>query len=32
MANNNLWLSEIIEILTELAGAGTLNQIKIKVI
>ncbi|MDM5264839.1 HNH endonuclease [Bacillus wiedmannii] len=31
MANNNPWLNEIIEILTELGGAETLNQIKIKV-
>lgn len=30
MANNNPWLNEIIEILTELGGDGTLNQIKTK--
>ncbi|WP_144467670.1 HNH endonuclease [Bacillus toyonensis] len=31
MKNNNPWLNEIIEILTELDGAGTLSQIKTKV-
>nr|WP_257145971.1 hypothetical protein [Bacillus thuringiensis] len=31
MKNNNSWLNEIIEILTELDGAGTLSQIKTKV-
>ncbi|PFL06509.1 HNH endonuclease [Bacillus thuringiensis] len=31
MTNNNPWLNEIIEILTELDGAGTLRQIKTKV-
>ncbi|MCU5742468.1 HNH endonuclease [Bacillus cereus] len=31
MANNNPWLNEIIEILTELGGDGTLSQIKTKV-
>ncbi|MDZ4636360.1 HNH endonuclease [Bacillus cereus] len=31
MANKNPWLNEIIEILTELSGAGTLSQIKTKV-
>ncbi|EJS63093.1 hypothetical protein ICU_04699 [Bacillus cereus BAG2X1-1] len=32
MSNNNIWLDEIIKILTELGGAGTLNQIKTKVV
>ncbi|WP_257145214.1 hypothetical protein [Bacillus wiedmannii] len=32
MPNNNIWLDEIIEILTEVDGTGTLNQIKIKVV
>ncbi|MGE7727833.1 HNH endonuclease [Bacillus cereus] len=31
MANHNPWLNEIIEILTDLGGAGTLSQIKTKV-
>ncbi|MGA5681365.1 HNH endonuclease [Bacillus bombysepticus] len=31
MKNNNPWLNEIIEILTDLDGAGTLSQIKTKV-
>lgn len=31
MSNSNSWLDEIIAILTELDGAGTLNQIKTKV-
>ncbi|WP_413790405.1 HNH endonuclease [Bacillus thuringiensis] len=31
MTNKNPWLNEIIEILTELGGAGTLSQIKTKV-
>lgn len=31
MTNNNPWLNEIIEILTELGGDGTLSQIKTKV-
>lgn len=30
MTNNNPWLNEIIEILTELGGDGTLSQIKTK--
>ncbi|PGA28128.1 hypothetical protein COL80_07465 [Bacillus thuringiensis] len=31
MSNSTSWLDEIIAILTELDGAGTLNQIKTKV-
>ncbi|RWS40118.1 restriction endonuclease [Bacillus mycoides] len=31
MTNNNPWLNEIIEILTDFGGAGTLSQIKTKV-
>ncbi|HDR7632539.1 TPA: hypothetical protein QCX75_001234 [Bacillus mycoides] len=31
MSNSSLWLDEIITILTELDGTGTLNQIKTKV-
>ncbi|MED3354361.1 hypothetical protein P4414_04160 [Bacillus thuringiensis] len=30
MVNNNPWLNEIIEILTDLGGARTLSQIKTK--
>lgn len=29
MANNNPWLNEIIEILTELGGDGTLSQMNV---
>lgn len=32
MSNNNIWLDEIIEILTELGVTETLYQIKTKVI
>ena len=31
MSNNNVWLDEVVKILTELGGAGSLNQIKAKI-
>ncbi|PGC47384.1 restriction endonuclease [Bacillus toyonensis] len=32
MSNSNLWLDEIIEILTKLGGTGTLNQIQTEIV